>query len=232
MNSHPLFLELMKLKTLKCKTLSDFISTGETKETMRYKMVLDEATKKRKREEYGEPTKTLKRTHAKKPTTESGIYAFWWTGDQSLLLEANGFYPELRFKNSKSELVPMNVYTFWESMQVDIYSKAPIPLYIGKAENIYKRYKQHLMLDTHRLLPVGMEAIKEHEKSDGRKYSTSVQLRDRIDRVFPMVEDTLGLILNNVGYSYVEVENTYQRASLEYMAIGYYRSVFNIDIER
>ncbi|WP_145949603.1 hypothetical protein [Paenibacillus sp. Y412MC10] len=232
MNSNPLFSELMNLKTLKCKTLSEFISTGETIEIPRYKMVLNELTKKRERKVYGEPIKTLKRTHVNPSTTKPGVYAFWWTGDRSLLLKEKGFHPELRFKNSKGELVPMNVYDFWNSMEINIEAKEPVPLYIGKAGNIYSRYKQHLMLKTPRLLPNGIEAIKQYEKFNGKKYNTSVQLRDRIDRVFPEVKDTLGLILNNVGYSYVEVEDTYKRASLEYMAIGYYASVFNTDIER
>lgn len=234
LNTHPLMDKLKDLETLQCSKLSNYIVTlGNTITRDMYKMETDEATGKRKKGNVISSAKIKSRNHhEQRPPKYAGIYVFWWTGDKKLLQEANGFNEILRFKNSKGGFEELHIYDYWKTMNIDAFGPNPIPLYIGKAGNIFDRYCKHMMLKTPRLLPLGKVVIEQCEEKKGRKYSTSVQLRDRIDRVFPDVGDTLGLLLDNVGFSYVCCDDKYMRSNLEYLAIGYYRAVFNTDIER
>jgi hypothetical protein len=65
--------------------------------------------------------------------------------------------------------------------------------------------------------------------------TTSCQVRDRLDRLFPNVDDTRRIALNKLALSYVKVEGTnsfVERFFLEDLAVGMLRPIFNVDSER
>jgi hypothetical protein len=64
---------------------------------------------------------------------------------------------------------------------------------------------------------------------------TSFQVRDRLDRLFPRVEATHSLPLNNIALGYVRLDaddGLVQRCFFEHHAIGLLRSIFNATSER
>jgi hypothetical protein len=106
----------------------------------------------------------------------------------------------------------------------------PIPLYVGKtAGSIGERISQHLILSQDRLTPT----FEGHRKQD--RPTTSCQARAGVEHLFPSLESTRGLVLDNLGLSWVELEGDGQAANrfyLENLAIGLMRPILNVDIER
>ncbi len=79
------------------------------------------------------------------------------------------------------------------------------------------------------MLPLGGGARK------AKPPTTSCQLRDGVEHLFPREADSRSLILENVGLSYVELDGDRQapnRFYLEDMALGLMRPPLNVDIER
>lgn len=65
--------------------------------------------------------------------------------------------------------------------------------------------------------------------------TTSCQLRAGVEHLFPNEPDTRTLVLDNVGFSFVELhgdEHAANRFYLEDMVIGLMRPPLNVDIER
>jgi hypothetical protein len=65
--------------------------------------------------------------------------------------------------------------------------------------------------------------------------TTSCQVRDRLDRLFPDLPDTRSLALDNLALSYARIEGTgafVERFFLEDLAVGMFRPIFNVDSER
>jgi len=103
-------------------------------------------------------------------------------------------------------------------------------LYVGKSTNIKKRFSLHIKRRCaerlHQALPGNAKA---------KPCTTSCQLRFGIEHVFPLEQDPLGVIFNNVGFSYstafpdnAVAERFYEEDRL----VGLWRPWFNIDSER
>jgi len=108
--------------------------------------------------------------------------------------------------------------------------KWSVALYVGRnATDIAKRIGLHLKLGTDRT--VSADAV----NGIAKRMTTSCQVRDRIDRLFPNLKDTRPVALNNLSFSYTRIhgeENFVERFYLEDLAIGILRPIFNVDSER
>ena len=156
---------------------------------------------------------------------KGGVYAFWWTGADSLLTS-----PEC---NRRIELhgpggrpVLLHLDDEWLGLATGL----PIPLYVGKnADSIAKRIGQHLRLNDDRITAT----FDGHRKQE--RPTTSCQARAGIEHLFPRMENTRDLILDNVGLSWVVLDGDDHAANrfyLEDLAIGLMRPILNIDVER
>lgn len=156
---------------------------------------------------------------------KGGVYAFWWTGADSLLRS-----PEC---NRRIELPGPGgraVLLHFDDEWLGLATGLPIPLYVGKnADSIAIRIGQHLRLNDERITPT----FHDHRKQE--RPTTSCQARAGIEHLFPRIENTRDLILDNVGLSWVELHGDEQAANrfyLEDLAIGLMRPILNIDVER
>jgi len=158
------------------------------------------------------------------PTT-GGVYAFWWTGRDSLL-RSSSCNRSLELTGPGKRPVMLEIDDEWLGIEPGL----PIPLYVGKtATGMNKRIGQHLRLKARRMLPILSGAKKP------RLPTTSCQLRGGIERLFPREEDSRSMMLDNVGLSYVILdgdEHAANRFYLEDLAIGLMRPPLNVDIER
>lgn len=152
---------------------------------------------------------------------KAGVYAFWWLGEKTTLMQANR---HIVLKGPKE--LPVNVeYKDWWPPEL-----AYPCLYVGKSTNIKKRFSLHIKRgSTGRL----------HEAQDGNRKAkpctTSCQLRFGIEHVFPGEPNPLNLIFNSVGFSYRTdfAENAIaERFFEEDRLVGTWRPWFNIDSER
>ncbi|WP_461208514.1 hypothetical protein [Desulfocurvus sp. DL9XJH121] len=154
---------------------------------------------------------------------ESGVYAFWWTGNFDLFSTRNR---NIVLKGPRERPVKLLFDDDWLGTKAGY----PIPLYVGKTTSgINKRIGQHLMLRAKRILPLGEKAEK------AKPPTTSCQLRAGIEHFFQTTEDTRTLILENIGLSYVLLDGDQHAANrfyLEDLAIGLMRPPLNVDIER
>jgi len=158
-------------------------------------------------------------------SSKGGVYVFWWTGPHELL-ESQECNRELGLHGPGGRIVRLLIDDHWLGLETGL----PIPLYVGKtADNLSKRVGLHLKLGSQRLLKLGKQAIKQ------KAPTTSCQLRAGIEHLFPYVEDTRTLVLDNVGLSFVELngdEHAADRFYLEDLAIGLMRPPLNVDVER
>lgn len=156
---------------------------------------------------------------------KGGVYCFWWTGGPDLLKSAEC--------NRHIELVGPDgrpVTLAFDDEWLGLGTGLPLPLYVGKnADSITSRVGQHLMLATARITPM-FEGTKKQPRP-----TTSCQARAGIEHLFPKMADTRGLVLENIGLSWVELggdDNAANRFYLEDLAIGLMRPILNIDVER
>jgi len=154
-----------------------------------------------------------------------GVYVFWWRGNAE------------QFFNSMQNRVlhfhgPSGVALEWEITRrsLQVAENGFLLLYVGKAaSNLAKRIGLHLKLKTSRT--VASEAV----NAVCERMTTSCQVRDRLDRLFPNLPDTRPLALNNLALSYARIEGTeafVERFFLEDLAVGMLRPIFNVDSER
>lgn len=154
-----------------------------------------------------------------------GVYAFWWTGADSLLTgpECNRWI-ELHGPGGRPVLLHLD--DEWLGLSTGL----PIPLYVGKnADSIATRIRQHLRLNDDRTTPT-FETYRKQERP-----TTSCQARAGIEHLFPRMKNTRDLLLDNVGLSWVELDGDDHAANrfyLEDLAIGLMRPILNIDVER
>jgi hypothetical protein len=153
------------------------------------------------------------------------VYAFWWTGDRSLLAETS-CNRDLILVGPKGRLVHLRIDDEW----LGLATAQPIPLYVGKnADNIASRVGKHLRLKQIRMLPLGGGPHR------AERPTTSCQLRAGVEHLFPECADSRSLILENIGLSYVEMDGDAHAANrfyLEDLAVGLMRPPFNVDVER
>jgi hypothetical protein len=154
-----------------------------------------------------------------------GVYAFWWTGDYSLL-DSPKTSKTIKLKGPAGRQVDISINNFW----TDPIGEFPIPLYVGKtADSLRKRIGLHLRLK---------EARSVRDIVDGKrsqKPTTTCQLRSGIDHLFPKKADTRNELMLCVGLSFVELHGDQfaaDRFYIEDLAIGLMKPMFNVDIER
>ena len=154
-----------------------------------------------------------------------GVYVFWWRG------EVEQFYQSLQncflhFHGPKG--IPLKWGIRRDSLHVA--ENGLLPLYVGKnASDIAKRVGLHLKLKTPRTVQ-GKEV-----NGVCKRMTTSCQVRDRLDRLFPNLQDTRPLALDNLALSYVRLQGDgafVERFFLEDLAVGLLMPIFNVDSER
>jgi hypothetical protein len=154
-----------------------------------------------------------------------GIYAFWWKSSPRAFLQAMG-NRTLHFHGPGGESL------CWELRLRDLAraTNGLIPLYVGKnSSDIARRVGLHLKLKTQRTVDAAAVG------GICRRMTTSCQIRDRLDRLFPQFRDTRPVALQNLALSYVRIDGDQgfvRRFFYENLAIGELRPVFNVDSER
>jgi hypothetical protein len=156
---------------------------------------------------------------------QGGVYCFWWTGDLRRLMSSEcNRHIELHGPGGRP--ITLHIDDEW----LGIRAALPIPLYVGKnADSIAKRVGQHLRLKDDRITPL-FEGFRKQ-----RRPTTSCQARAGVEHLFPKMENTRDLVLDNVGVSWVTLggdENAANRFYLEDLAVGLMRPILNIDVER
>lgn len=151
-----------------------------------------------------------------------GVYCFWWTRGAKDFVDSIQ-HDELHYAG------PANVGNLVYRVRLEalLERNGRLPLYVGKAHrSIANRVGLHLKLSTNRTVPMG--------SVDGPapRMTTSCQVRDRLDRLFPNERDTRPVALVHLQVSYVAVPDFAERFFLEDLAIGVFRPIFNIDSER
>jgi hypothetical protein len=127
---------------------------------------------------------------------------------------------------------PNGVPLAWEITLAQLHKaeNGLLPLYVGKnASNIARRIGLHLKLKTPRTVAAALV------NGVCERLTTSCQVRDRLDRLFPNIADTRPLALDNLALSYVRVDGNggfVERFFLEDLAVGTLRPIFNVDSER
>ena len=155
-----------------------------------------------------------------------GVYVFWWHDG------AGHFYDFLQNRHLHF-LGPGGIHIDWEitHCRLHVAENGFLPLYVGKnASDIANRIGLHLKLKTLRTVPAG------RVNGPCKRMTTSCQLRDRLDRLFPDEDDTRGFVRENIALSYVRIDGSepsfVDRFFFEDIAIGALRPIFNVDSER
>lgn len=158
---------------------------------------------------------------------QGGIYVFWWLNNSTDSLEPfHGQMCSRKYTLQGKKITGQGGADDYHQIEIEISDnwldryKGHIPLYVGKsADCILKRMALHLQIN--------------QSKYKGK--STSDQLRRGIERLFHSYTNTTDLIVNHVGYSFINLhgeEDVVNRFYLEDYAIGKLMPLFNIDIER
>ncbi len=152
---------------------------------------------------------------------QSGVYAFWWLGDKKKLFASRR---DIWLKGPAGSEVKLKFKDWFPP-------EAPHPaLYVGKSTNLKNRISLHILIGkTDKLYP----ASERHHKV--KPVTTSCQLRTGIEHIFPKEKDPSGLILKEVGVSFVFPagdDAVAERFYLEDLAVGFFRPWFNLDSER
>lgn len=158
---------------------------------------------------------------------QGGVYVFWWMNNSFESLKPFfAPYCTRKYELKGKRVVGITATENYHSIEIEITDewlsryKGNIPLYVGKsADSILKRMLLHLQINK--------------DKYKGK--STSDQLRRGIERLFKEYPNTADLIVNHVGFSFINLHgpnNVINRFYLEDYAIGKLMPLFNIDIER
>jgi hypothetical protein len=156
-----------------------------------------------------------------------GIYVFYWLNNS---LESLKPFREptcsRKYTLQGKMITGQNKSDSYHQVEIDISDSwlekynGHIPLYVGKsADSILKRMSLHLQIN--------------QPKYRGK--STSDQLRRGFERLFFQHPNTADLIINHVGYSFINLhgqDEVVNRFYLEDYAIGKLMPLFNVDIER
>ncbi|MCK4644818.1 MAG: hypothetical protein KAU46_01065 [Candidatus Aminicenantes bacterium] len=154
-----------------------------------------------------------------------GVYVFWWRGtlDQFLSTIQN---PEFHFRGPGGVQLTLKI----DKGHLNIAPNDRLPLYVGKnASDFAKRIGLNLKLGTARTVDRALV------NGIAKRMTTSCQVRDRLDRLFPNYEDTRTIATENLAISYKQIDgkdNFVERFYLEDLAIGILKPIFNVDSER
>jgi hypothetical protein len=158
---------------------------------------------------------------------QGGIYVFWWLNHSIESLEPfRGQMCSRKYKLQGKKITDQSGIDGYHQVEIEISDhwleryKRHIPLYVGKsADCLLKRIALHLQIN--------------QPKYRGK--STSDQLRRGVERLFLPHPNTTDLIVNHVGYSFINLhgqDDVVNRFYLEDYSIGKLMPLFNIDIER
>lgn len=158
---------------------------------------------------------------------KGGVYVFWWLNNSIESLEPfNWKTCSRKYTLQGKKITGQSGSNDYHQIEIDISDswlekyKGHIPLYVGKsADSILRRMSLHLQIN----------------QTKYRRKSTSDQLRRGIERLFMLHPNTADLIVNHVGYSFINLhgqDEVVNRFYLEDYAIGRLMPLFNIDIER
>ena len=153
--------------------------------------------------------------------TGPGLYAFWWIGDRTELLESNR---TVVLKGPNEIRVNVEYRDWWPK---DLVYPC---LYVGKSTNLRSRFGLHIKSKSYGRLH---EPHVEHHKAIPN--TTSCQVRWGIEHIFPNKKDPLRLIRKSVGFLY---RNDFANNAIaerffeEDRLVGTWRPWFNIDSER
>jgi len=154
-----------------------------------------------------------------------GVYCVWWTGDLDRLRQPD-CNRSIQLAGPAGRPVTLKFDDEWLGIDTGL----PLPLYVGKnAASIANRVGQHLRLKSDRITPM-FEGFEKQPRP-----TTSCQACAGVEHLFPSLENTRDLMLDNVGLSWVELpgdEHAANRFYLEDLAVGLMRPMLNIDIER
>lgn len=151
----------------------------------------------------------------------AGVYAFWWIGDRSELLNGEC---SIELQGPGKKPVKVKYHDWWPK---DLIYPC---LYVGKSTNIRKRFSLHLKRRSPGRLHSGTDNPKKV-----KPVTTSCQLRWGIEHIFPNDSEPLKTIENSVGFSWRTdfLDNPIaERFFEEDRMIGLWRPWFNIDSER
>jgi hypothetical protein len=160
------------------------------------------------------------------PPRHGGVYAIWWNASDSEAFVKKSVGKTLHFSGPQGHgEIPLKITRQHFTRQTN----GMIPLYVGKSfGSISKRIGQHLCLGSARMV---------EQSACGRvtpRKRTTCQVRDRLDRLYPELDDTRSLIAS-LRISWVElcgVSHFADRFYLEDLAVGLWRPLFNLDTER
>ncbi len=152
---------------------------------------------------------------------KSGVYAFWWIGDRSELINSQR---HIILKGPGGASVDVEYRDWWPD------ELAYPCLYVGKSTNIKKRFSLHIKRGSLRRLHMIPTT---HEKQ--KPVTTSCQLRYGIEHIFRDAQKPLEIIEHKVGFSY-NAEFGYNQVAERFFEedrlIGRWKPWFNIDSER
>jgi len=153
-----------------------------------------------------------------------GIYAFWWIGKNKY-----EFYRKVAFKGPRNKADNLLKVT-WKPFVPELCNYQC--LYVGKTTNIIQRIGMHLVLQTDDWYDKP-EYIALKNNNRIVKRTTQCQLRAGLEHLFQNVkEDHLEILKNEVGITFLPIDDMVERFYLEDLAIGYFRPWFNLDSER
>lgn len=158
---------------------------------------------------------------------QGGVYVFWWLNNSTDSFEPfRGQMCSRKYKLQGKKITGHKGLDNYHQIEIEISDswlesyKGHIPIYVGKsADCMLKRIVLHLQIN----------------QTKYRGKSTSDQLRRGVERLFLPHPNTTDLIINHVGYSFINLhgeEDVVNRFYLEDFAIGKLKPLFNIDIER
>lgn len=153
---------------------------------------------------------------------EAGVYAFWWIGNKSELLNSDR---NLILSGPNKKPINIILDDWWPE---DLSYPC---LYIGKSTNIKDRFLSHIRNGSkQRLHTIEMDGAKI------KPITTTCQLRYGIEHIFRKNNNPLEIIFENVGFSYKTIFNgtnqVVERFYEEDLLIGKWRPWFNLDSER
>lgn len=155
-----------------------------------------------------------------------GVYVFWWRGGP------RRFYRMLQ-NHTLHFSGPGRKPLQWRVTPACLKAaeNGELPLYVGRnSGDIASRVGLHLKLGTSRTV------LASAANRPSQRMTSSCQVRDRLDRLFPEVDDTRELALGNLMLSYARLDakpgSFAERFFLEHEAIAAFRPIFNIDSER
>lgn len=166
---------------------------------------------------------------------KAGVYAFWWTGDATVLKkEINEQRYKLKGPADREELISVKICEDWLKAAT---RGNRICLYVGKTTNLNQRISGHLR---YTVKDIWTDKNGENRTAEPfsfeKKPNTVSQLRIGLERIFQ--DHSLDYIKNHIAISWLELEddddvnNAVNRFYIEDKMVADLFPIFNVDVER